>query len=126
MAQILKDSSLNNIALFITRQAGADKIGQKRFKIICDLSHELLQILDLCTDKHPVDLRWAPSTPNPASLPTSGDPATIPPTLMTVPPPIYLPDKIATTSVTLTETIPKTVDDSPPAPVTDEATPMDY
>ena len=69
---------------------------------------ELLQILDLCTDKHPVDLRWAPLAPNPVSLPSSGDPATIPPTLTTtVPPPIYLPDKITTTSVTPTETIPK-------------------
>ena len=61
MLQLLKASGKENIALFMSRQAGPDKLGQKHFKIIRDLTSELLQILDLCTDKHPVDLRWVPT-----------------------------------------------------------------
>ena len=58
MLKILKNTRRNNIALFITRQAGVDHLGAKHFDIIHHLTNELFQILDNSSSKQLVDKGW--------------------------------------------------------------------
>ena len=60
LAKKLKASGLTNVAIFIARETGPDKLGPKHFEIIRDLVGKLLQILANSTVTAPIDARWFP------------------------------------------------------------------
>ena len=65
MSKFLEQSSIKNVAIFVARQCGPNRIGGKRFEIIRALTHELFQIMDQSTMKDPIDVRWGARPPAP-------------------------------------------------------------
>ena len=70
MAKALQKSGYHDVAIYIARETGIDKLGVKRFEFIKTLCHELFQILNNSTGHDPINKAWVPKhgTPGPPHL----------------------------------------------------------